>query len=139
MGELRLRRQQFIQRRIQVLHCFRHCEGIHFLPSVLASFDGRFQVMTCNLDGERVGDDFARARLILLPGAMRQRDRDRLAIRQELDVHGIGMARRDGYNEALIEAVNVCFGPAVLRVEVIEHGKESIAFTLGPQQTSPSR
>jgi hypothetical protein len=35
----------------------------------------------------------------------------------------------------LVEAVNVRLGPPVLRVEVIKHGKGSIALALSAQQT----
>jgi len=61
---------------------------------------------------------------------VRERDRDRLAIREELDIHCVGVAGGDGYYQALIEAMNVGFGPAVLGVEVIKHGKESIALAV---------
>jgi hypothetical protein len=118
-----------------MLHGFGYCERIHFLAGVLAGFDGGLEVVSRDLDSERIGDDLPSAGVVFLPGAVRERDRDRLAICQKLDVHGIGMACGNGYDEPLIEAMNVCLGPAVLRVEVIEHGKGSIALAISAQQT----
>jgi hypothetical protein len=46
------------------------------------------------------------------------------------------MAGGDGYDQALVEAMDIRFGPAVLGVEVIKHGKGSIAFTVSAEQTS---
>ena len=116
-------------------HGFGHREGIHFLAGVLAGFDGGLEVVSRDLDSERIGDDLPGAGMVFLPGTVRERDRDRLAIRQELDIHRVGVAGGDGYDETLIEAVDVGLGPAVLRVEVIEHGKGSIAFAVRAQQT----
>jgi len=134
--QLRLRRsQQFFERSVEMLHGFSYGQRIHFLAGVLAGFDGGLKVVSRDLDSERIGDDLPGAGVVFLPGAVRQSDRDRLAICEELDIYCVGVARRDGYDEALVDAVNVGLGPVVLRVEVIKHGKGSIAFAVSPQQT----
>jgi hypothetical protein len=38
------------------------------------------------------------------------------------------VARGDGHDEAFVDAMNIGLGPAVLGVEVIKHGKGSIAL-----------
>lgn len=81
-----------------MLHRFGYGQRIHFLAGVLAGFDGGLEVVSRDLDSERIGDDRPTAGVVFLPGAVRERDRDRLAICQKLDVDGIGMARRDGHD-----------------------------------------
>lgn len=107
-----------------MLHGFGYGKRVHFLAGMFAGFDGRFEVVAGDLNGERIGDDFAGAGLVFLPGAVRQSDCHGLAIGEELDVDGVGVARGDRYDQALVEAVNVGLGPAVLGMEVIEHGKK---------------
>ena len=122
--KLRFRSEQVFEGGVQMLHGLGDGEGIHFLAGVFAGFDGGFEVVASDLDGERVGDDFAGASLVFLPGAVRECDGDRLAIGEEFDIDGVGVAGGDGYDQPLIEAVDVGFGPAVLGVEVVEHGEK---------------
>src|SRR5579884_3964044 len=88
-------------------------EGVHFAAAVFARFDGPFQVVTGNVDGERIGDDVAGALVVLDPGGMRERDPDGASVGEELDVDGVGVAGGDGDDECLVGAVNVLISPAV--------------------------
>jgi hypothetical protein len=71
--------------------------------------------------GQGIGDHFAGALLVFDPGGMGKSDGDGVAIDQEVDVDGIGVASGEGYDQALVEAVDRLFGPAVGGGEVCEH------------------
>ena len=118
-----------------MLQRLRHGEGIHFLAAVLTGFNGGLQIVASDLFGKRVCDDFACATLVFLPRRMWQSDPHRLAVGEKLDVHGVGVARGDSNDEALVEAVNVCFQPAILGVEIFKHDCQSIAFKVEWEQT----
>jgi hypothetical protein len=62
---------------------------------------------------------------------MRERDPDGLAINEELDIDGVGVAGGDGDDKGLIEAVDVAFGPAIGGVEVVEHGGRKMIAECG--------
>src|SRR5260221_11746614 len=81
--QLRLRgSQQLFERGVEMLHGFSYGQRIHFLAGVLAGFDGSLEVVSRDLDGERIGDDLPSAGVVFLPGAVGERDRNRLAICQ---------------------------------------------------------
>src|ERR1700686_1031323 len=72
---------------------------------------------------QRIGDQLSGAVLLFNPGRVRQGDPDRATVNQELDVHCIGVAGGDGYDQGLVEAVYLFLGPAVGGGEVSEHKK----------------
>jgi len=81
--------------------------------------------MAGDLDGERVRDRPSCALLIFDPRRMRQRDRNGRSPDQELNIDGVGMTRRDGNDQRLINAVNRFPGPAIDGSEVFKHGYEN--------------
>src|SRR5258708_3255822 len=116
------RRAHFIQNCIQMHKGFIHRKGVHLPPVlVVSSLNGRFQVMTSNLDGKRISDDSPGLFVVLHPGWMRHSDPHGMAVHDKFDVDGIRVARSYSYNERLIEAVEFLGGPAVGCVKVFVH------------------
>jgi len=109
----------------QVSKSLRHRERIHFLSDAFTRFERGFKIMSGDLDGQRVGDDFARAIPVFDPGWQRQSNPYRSALNKEFDVHRIGMAGSDGNNQRLINAVNFLLRPAIDGMEVSIHAQEN--------------
>lgn len=81
--------------------------------------------MAGDLDGERIRDRSSRVLFVRDPSGMRQGDRNGRAPDQELDIDGVGVTRRDGNDQRLVNAVNRFPGPAVDGSEVFKHGYEN--------------
>ena len=111
-------------------------EGIHFSPCSFAGFEDGLQVVTGDLNRQRIGNYPAGTFLILNPRWMRQGDPEGPPIYQELDVHGVGMARGNGYDECLVDAVNFLLGPAVDGREITEHTIQNYIGPCHAPQTS---
>jgi hypothetical protein len=95
---------------------------VHLAAQAFASFERGPQIMAGDFHRERIGDRLSGALFIFHPSGMWQRDPDGLAIDEKLDIHGIGVPRRDGNDQRLIDAVDLLFGPAVGGGEVGKHG-----------------
>ena len=93
------------------------------MADAISRFERGFQKMPGNFDSQRIGNHLARAVLVLDPSRMWESDPNRAAIGEKLDVDGIGVARRNGDDHRLINAVDSLFGPAVKRVEIVVHKK----------------
>lgn len=91
--------------------------------------------MPGDLDGERIGNHLPGAILILHPCRMGENDPDRTPIRQKLDVNRIGVARGNGNDQRLINAVDLFLAPAVESVEIVVHLKKTIAEAEWAAQT----
>jgi hypothetical protein len=100
-------------------------QRIHVAAKPLAGFQRRFQIMPGDLDGERIRDRPSSALFILDPSGMRQRDRNGCAADQELNIDCVGVTRRDGNDQRLVNAVNRFPGPAINGSEVSKHGYEN--------------
>jgi len=81
--------------------------------------------MAGDLDGERIRHRPSSALFILDPSGMREGHRNRSAVDQELDIDGVGVTRRDGNDQRLVNAVNRFPGPAIDGSEVSKHGSEN--------------
>jgi len=108
---------------IEMPQRFLHCQRIHFSPQAFSGLTRSFQIVASDLHGQRIRNDTPGALLIFPPGGMRQSYPNRPAVHQKLDVDGVGMARSNGYNECLIDAVQVALAPAIDNMEVLIHGK----------------
>src|SRR6266568_2602678 len=115
-----------------------HSERIHFPPHTFSGFQGSLQEMPGNLYGEKIGDSFPGAPLVFVPCGQRQRDPDRPAIHEELNIHRIGMASGNGNDQRLIQAVNLLLGPAVEGVEIAIHEFKTISIRMKWRQTRSS-
>src|SRR5579872_2451535 len=111
---------------LQLIEGLRDGQRVHFLAQSLAGFQGRFEVVTGNLDRERIGDHLSGALVVLNPRRARQDDPDGMAIDQKLDIDCVGVPRGDGDDQSLVEAVDFFPGPAVEHVEVLIHGLEKL-------------
>src|SRR5882757_5804725 len=78
--------------------------------------------MPGNFLGQRIRDQRTRSFLVLDPCRMGQSHPDRTPVDQKLDIDSIGMASSNGHDQALIQAMNRFFGPAVSGGEVRKHG-----------------
>src|SRR5258708_614478 len=88
-------------------------ERIHFTAQSLARLQSRLEEVTCNLLCQCVGNQSASPLLVLNPRRMRQRYPHGMPIHEKLDVHCIRVARSDGHDQALIQAMDRFPGPAV--------------------------
>ena len=116
---------QFGNHGIQVLQGLSDGQRIHFAAAALAGLQRSFQVMTGNFDGQGIGNSPAGALLVFHPGRHRQSDPDRLAVYKELDVRSIGMPRGDGYDQLLLNAVDLLFSPTIDGEEIVVHEQEN--------------
>ena len=128
-------RRHFPYHGLEVPQRFVNGQGVHLTINAFAGFQGRLEVVTGDLDGERVGDELAGTILVLNPGRMRQGDPHRAASRQKLDIDRIGMSCSDGDNEGLINAVHFLPGPAIECMEISIHDKTTIAEPVCSGQT----
>jgi hypothetical protein len=87
--------------------------------------------MPGDLDGERIRDRPSSALFILDPSGMGEGHRNSSAIDQELNIDGVGVTRRDGNDQRLIDAVNRLPGPAIDGSEVSKHGYENYSGGYG--------
>src|SRR6266536_2127617 len=107
-----------------------HRERIHFPPHTFSGFQGSLKEMPANLYGEKIGDSFPGAPLVFVPRGQRQRDPDRPAIHEELNIYRIGMACGDSNDQRLIQAVDLLLGPAVEGVEIAIHESKTISIRM---------
>jgi hypothetical protein len=95
--------------------------GVHLAAVIVAGLDGLLEVAACCLGGEIVGDDLAIALLLLDPGDVRHGYPDGFAVDGKADIGGVGMARGDGDDGALPDAVQRLCSPAVDGYEIFVH------------------
>ena len=98
-----------------------NAKRVHLATAVFAGFDRPLQVMTGDLDSERIGDDLAGALVVFDPGRMRHSDPHGTAVGKKLDVDGVGVTRGNGDDKRLINAVDLFTGPAVVNAKVSVH------------------
>lgn len=103
-----------------------YAQGIHFLAHGVSRLQGRLQKMPGNLDGQRIGDHFAGAILVLNPRRMRKSYPYWPSIYQKLDIHRVGMAGSNGNDQRLINAVHFFLGPAVHGVKISVHDNRKL-------------
>lgn len=101
---------------------FIHRQRVH-LSSVLirAGFNRRLQEVPGNLDGQRIGNHPAGALLVLHPCWMRQRNPNGTPAGKKLYVNSVGVPRRNGDDQGLVDTVELFSGPAVGGVKVLIH------------------
>jgi hypothetical protein len=85
-----------------MIQSFGYGEGVHFAANAFAGFERGFQVMSGDLDGERVGDHSLSTLLIFRPCGQGERHPDRASIHEEFNVNGVGVARSDGDDQRLV-------------------------------------
>lgn len=90
--------------------------------------------MSGDLDSERIGDRPSSALFIFDPCGVRECNRNRSALDQKLNIDRIGVTRRDGNDQRLVDAVNRLPGPAVDDSEVFKHDYKTIAEGMGREQ-----
>src|SRR6266404_9004300 len=105
----------------QVLESLIDGKRIHFTAQALARFQRRLQKMAGDFLCQGIGDQLAGAVLVLNPSRVRKGDPDWAPVDQELDVHRIGVAGGDGYDQGLVEAMYLILGPEDGGGEVSEH------------------
>jgi len=96
-------------------------ERVHFASPIFAGFDRPLQVVSGDLDRQRIGDDLASALVVFNPGSVGQSDPYGTTVGKKLDVDGVGVARGNGDNKRLINAVDLFTGPAVVNAKVSVH------------------
>jgi hypothetical protein len=112
----------FLKYFVQMFETLINRKRVHLPPVLIAAgLNEILQVMTGNLNGQRISNDSSSALLIFHPGRMGQGDPYWMPIDQEFDVNGIGMASGDGNNESLVKAMKLLAGPAIGYVKVIVH------------------
>lgn len=107
---------------------------VNFAADALAGLERGFQVVSGDFDGEFVGDHPASAVLIDLPRGQGQSDGDRASAHQEVDVDRIGVARGDGHDQRLVDAVQFLPAPAIGGAKAFVH-KKTIADRASHEQT----
>src|SRR6202041_1724723 len=112
----------FLDNGVEVIENFRNGHGVDLAAGVIAFFDQLAQIAAGGLYRELVGDDFARALLLLDPGGTGHGDPHGAAVDIEADVDGVGVAGCDGHHGALPAAGEGFAGPTVGYVEVFIHG-----------------
>src|ERR1700722_18989355 len=96
-------------------------QRIHLPAYAFTGFEGRFQVVSGDFHSQGIGNGPTRLLLVFDPGRVRQRHPNLAPINQKLDVDGVGVARSDGDNQGLVDAMNRLASPAVEGGEVVEH------------------
>jgi hypothetical protein len=96
--------------------------GVELAAVVVAGFDGLLEVAAGGLGGKVVGDDLAVAALLLNPGGVGHGDPEGFAVDRKADIGGVGVARGDGDEGSLPDAMLRFGGPAVDGHEVFIHG-----------------
>ena len=96
-------------------------ERIHVLSKAVAVFKRGLQKMASDFDGESVSEHLAGAIVVFHPGGKRKRDPDRMTVGEEFQIDGIGVARGDGNDERLVDAMDFLFRPAIEGLEVLVH------------------
>lgn len=119
---------------VKMIEDLRHAHGVDLARGVVALFDELLEVAAGNLHGELVGDNFARALLLLHPCGAGQRDPHWPLVHIEAHIHSIGVARGDGDNVGLPAAMQVFAAPAISDVEFLVH-----ASRLSPQPQKGKR
>lgn len=130
-----LYRSGFFDYRIQVLESLCDGERVHFAAYAFTGFQCCLQIMSCDLDCQFVSDDLTGATLIFVPCGQRQGDRDGASTDEEVNVHGIGVARGNGNDQRLVNAVHFLFRPAVDSAKAFVHDEKTIAERVGREQT----
>src|SRR5580658_8489375 len=97
----------------------------HLPAAIFAAFNRPFQIMAGELDGHGIRNYPAGALLVLPPSRMRQGQPYGMTGSQELNVHGVGMTRRDGHDQGLKGAMHALSGPTVDGVEIVVHGESN--------------
>jgi len=120
---------------VQVFQGFLNGEGVHLAADPFAGFDGPLQVVSGDLDGQGIVHGSASALVVFDPSGMRQSNPGGLAVSQEFDVHGIGVASGNGHDQGLVGAVDLFPGPAVSGAKIGVHGDTTIADACGSGQT----
>jgi len=115
-------RANFLQDCIQVFQRFIHRERVH-LSSVLirTRFNRRLQKMPGNLDGQRISYDPPGPLLVFHPCWMRQSNPNGTPAGKKLYVNGVGVPRRNGDDQGLVNTVEFLSSPAVGGVKVLVH------------------
>lgn len=79
--------------------------------------------MPGNFNGQRIGNHLAGTIFVLDPSRVWKSNPDGAPIGQKLDIDRIGVARRNGDNQSLIDTVDLFLGPAIKRVKIVVHKK----------------
>ena len=114
-------RLHFADDGFEVSERFVHRQGIHLPAQSFAGGERSFQIMSRNFNRQLICDELARAFLVLDPRGMRKRYPDFASIDQKLNVDRVGVPRRNGHNQRLVDAVYRLLGPAVGGGEILEH------------------
>ena len=93
----------FLEHFVRVLQCFAYCQRVH-LSSVLvtAGFDRALQIVSGNLNCERIGNRASGALLVFNPGWVRKRDPYWMIIDKEFNINGISVTGCHGNHQGLI-------------------------------------
>ena len=92
-----------------------------FLSKAVAGFKCLLEVVSGNFDGECVGDHLSTAFVIFDPGGMRKSDPDRAPVDQEFEIDRVGVPRRDGDDQGLVNAVDFFLAPAIDGFKIFVH------------------
>src|SRR6267154_2625766 len=113
LGDEVIGRAMLFQHFYEMVHGLLWTDGVHLASAIKALFNGFLKEASSGLNGEAVRDGLAGELLILRPYRTRKTDPDILAVGEELDIHGIGMARGDSDHHCLIEAVDRVACPTI--------------------------
>jgi hypothetical protein len=123
-----LGRANFLQDCIQISKRFIHRERVHFASVFIrAGFNRRFQKMPGNLDGQRIGYDPAGSLVVFHPCWMRQGNPNGTPADKKLYINSVGVPRRNGDDQGLVNTVESLSSPAVGGVKVIVHTLKTIS------------
>src|SRR2546426_9152234 len=133
---------------IQMCERLLNRQRIHLSSYTLARFQRSFQVVSGNLNRQRIGYRTPGSLLVLHPGRMRQRHPNRPPVYQEFNIDRISMAGCNRHNQRLVNTVHLLFGPAIGGVKILVHSDISNISprempshearpTLGPHSATP--
>ena len=113
---------ELLHNRVEMGQSLLNPERMDLAAGLDSFFQGLLEVVSGDLHRQGIAKLLASALLVLRPRGMWERDPNRLAVYQKFDIHGIGMPGGDGYDQRLIDAMDLFPRPALGGVEVIVHG-----------------
>lgn len=116
---------------VKVSQRFFDRQGVHLASKTFAGLEGLLQIMPSDFYSQRIGDHFAGALVVLHPGRVRQGDPNRFASDQKFVIDGVGVARGNGDDLALIGAMDRLFRPTICGCEVLKHTQNYIGPSIG--------
>ena len=101
--------------------CSFHKVGLGKFPGIAAALDRVLEIMSGDLNRQRVGDRASGALLVFDPGGVWKGDPDWMIVDEKFNIDGIGVPCRYGNNKRLVQAMELLPTPAIGSVKVFVH------------------